>query len=77
VKITLESSPRVAVLDGVQARIWRGQLENGTPVVAFIHRIAVPTEADVAKLELELEEMPPPSTPPPPDACAICGAPRA
>ena len=41
-KITIESTTKIVELDGIPARIWEGQTDNGIPVIAFIPRIATP-----------------------------------
>lgn len=75
-KITLESTTKIVDLfiDGakVPARIWEGTTDTGTPVHAFITRIAptvqLPLPDQVEKeFGLQLQECRPPS----PDIAAI------
>ena len=55
-KITIESTQKMVTLDGVPARIWQGQTENGIPVHCYVTRIAVAADADCSQFERELEE---------------------
>lgn len=41
-KFTLEMSDEIAIIDGVECRIWNGHAENGVPVRVYVHRVAVP-----------------------------------
>jgi hypothetical protein len=64
VKVTLESTERTVSINGVPARIWQGASESGTPVYAFITRIAVREDAGpaaLAEFQAELEEHTPPT----------------
>ena len=40
-KITIESTSKIVSLNGIPARIWEGETENGIKVHCFISRIAV------------------------------------
>lgn len=60
-KVTLESTSKVVMLNGVPARIWEGQTERGVPVHCYVTRVAVDQAADASELELELIEQRPPS----------------
>lgn len=43
-KVTLEPTDKVVTLEGVEARVWQGVTDTGTPVHAYITRIAVPVD---------------------------------
>lgn len=59
-KITIESTSKIVDIGGgLQARVWEGRTESGTPVFAFVTRVAVSKDepADVLKrFERELTE---------------------
>jgi hypothetical protein len=59
--ITIESTSKVVMLNGVPARIWEGQTDTGIKVHAFITRIAAAKEASQVQFESELQEHRPPS----------------
>lgn len=59
-KLTIEATERITNLDGVKVRAWKGTTERGTPVVVFVHRIAVDNSRDSAELDRELVETVPP-----------------
>lgn len=40
-KITIESTPDLTTIDGVEVRRWNGTTEAGTPCMVFVRRIAV------------------------------------
>lgn len=61
VKVQLESTDKVVVLNGVPARIWEGHTACGVPCHAYITRIAVAQELDASEFERELQEHRPPS----------------
>lgn len=58
-KVTLESTDQISHALGTPCRIWTGTTERGTPILAFIPRIAVSVELDQKEFERELREMPP------------------
>jgi hypothetical protein len=60
-KITIESTTKTVMLNGVPARIWEGKTESGIPVHAFITRIAVHEDSDATQFEAELKECRAPS----------------
>ena len=63
-KLTLESTPRTVDINGIPARIWQGQSERGTPVIAFITRVAVREDSGReahAEFEADLQEHAPPN----------------
>lgn len=60
-KFTLEMSDEIAVVDGVECRIWNGHEEStGVPVRVYVHRVAVPlgSPQDSFKLHLLEREQP-------------------
>ena len=60
-KITIESTTKIVMLDGIQCRVWEGHTERGVPVHCFIPRIAVARDADTSQFEEELREQRTPS----------------
>ncbi len=59
-KITLEPTDEVVILDGVPVRVWIGVDERGRPYDVFVHRIgAASWEAQQALAE-SLAVVPPP-----------------
>lgn len=59
-KIEIEATELLTVLDGVQVRAWRGRTERGTECVVFVHRVAVDPRGDFTQFEQELRECLPP-----------------
>lgn len=64
-KITIESTNEVVRIENsvppLEARIWKGTTEAGTPVLCIITRVAVPVgHPGMAEFERELREMTPP-----------------
>jgi hypothetical protein len=60
-KITIESTTKMVQLNGVPARVWRGETESGIPVHAFVTRIAVSGDQDQSQFQRELQEHAAPS----------------
>lgn len=60
-KITIESTIRMAMVNGVPARVWEGTTASGLPVVCLITRIATPAATDQAEFKRDLQECKPPS----------------
>ena len=59
-KITLQSTESITVVNGCLCRVWTGHTEGGVPVTAFVHLLAV-TEKDCQdQFSKELEEQPHP-----------------
>lgn len=58
-KITIESTEKLADLNGVDCRLWEGVTENGIPCKVFVHRVAVREDRDSSQFDRELSEMPP------------------
>ena len=55
-KMTIESTSKLVVINGVPARVWQGKSERGVPLVCCITRIAVDKDADNSQFESELQE---------------------
>lgn len=55
-KMTIESTTKIAEVNGVPARVWQGTTERGIPVVAYITSIAAAGDADLSELEADLQE---------------------
>lgn len=66
-KITIHSTSKIVILkpdtlsDGVPARIWEGETENGVKIHCFVTRITCEIDADATQLQNELEECAAPS----------------
>jgi hypothetical protein len=52
-KITVESTTKIVMLNGVPARIWEGTTESGHKVHCFITRIACGIDDAPARAEFE------------------------
>ena len=61
VKITIESTDKIAKLNGIDCRIWEGHTAAGVPMHCYIARVAVSKAEDVGAFNLELQETRPPS----------------
>jgi len=66
-KITIHSTSKIVTLkpdtlsEGVPARIWEGETENGVKIHCFVTRIACAIDADASQLNNELQECAAPS----------------
>jgi hypothetical protein len=60
-KITVENTSKIVMLNGVLARIWEGETSSGIRVQAFITRIAVAEGANDAEFQQELQQQRVPS----------------
>lgn len=61
-KITIESTTKITHLNGVPARIWEGETENGIKLHCYITRIAIDhKEARIKEFEEQLEKQKIPS----------------
>ena len=58
-KLTIENTSGVIEINGIPARVWEGQTENGVPVTCFITRIAVALGEDQEQFLKELQATPP------------------
>jgi hypothetical protein len=61
VKIRIQSTTKIVKVNGVPARIWEGETENGIPVHCYVTRIAVKKDADASEFEKDLQEHSAPS----------------
>ena len=61
-KITIENTDRLLMVNGVPGRIWEGTTESGIAVYCLITRIAVRKEDDCAQFDRELLEQPVPAS---------------
>jgi hypothetical protein len=59
-RITIESTDRIVMMDGTQCRIWEGVTERGVPCYVFVPRVAVREDHDAEQFERELQEKLPP-----------------
>lgn len=50
-KITIESTDKIALIDGVPCRFWDGVSESGARCVVFVHRIAVHCDDDPTEFQ--------------------------
>lgn len=61
-KVTLESTTKIVIVDGgIECRVWEGITEKGVRVSALIPRIAVKNGDDASQFEAELREQRAPS----------------
>ena len=60
-KMTIESTTKVVLADGVACRVWEGVTEHGVKVQALIPRVAALADQDLSQFEAELQEQKPPS----------------
>ena len=60
-KITIENTNDIQMLDGVETRRWNGEVEGGGKCHVFVHRVAVlKGTTDEFKADVELDEKVPP-----------------
>lgn len=57
-KIEIESTGEVAVLDGVRCSIWKGTTAGGVPCYVFVTQIGVENDADNLRFAMEIDNMP-------------------
>jgi hypothetical protein len=55
-KITIESTTKLVHVNGIPARIWKGETEGGQKVHCFITRIATPVDSDQDAFMAELTQ---------------------
>lgn len=83
-RIIVDSTAELAVVNGVPVRIWHGKSAKGTPIIALITRVGVAGGDDPSELERELAEPPTtvldldqaPAPPVPPEASPHAGEPH-
>jgi hypothetical protein len=54
VKITIESTSRLALFDGIPARVWEGVTDQGTPCLITVAHIVERRAADSDRLAAEV-----------------------
>lgn len=59
-KLQIESTDRIVLINGVPARVWEGTTEGGVPCLCFVTRVAVRNDRDSSEFERELLEQGPP-----------------
>ena len=60
-KITIESTQDITLLDDVQCRVWQGVTEKGTPCLVFTYRIATHPDVNADEFAAEMKEGLPPA----------------
>lgn len=60
-RMQIESTTKIVTMNGVEARMWEGETEQGVPVIVWIPRIAVRDDQDTRQFEAELRECRAPS----------------
>lgn len=60
-RMQIESTTKVVMVNGIETRVWEGSTESGVEVIVFIPRIAVREDQDCSQLEAELKECKAPS----------------
>ena len=55
-KISIESTSRIVIADGIECRIWVGKTEHGIEIECLIPRIAARNGQDLSQFEAELKE---------------------
>jgi hypothetical protein len=61
-KIAIESTTKIVMIDGLPARVWEGETESGIAVHCYITRIsALAGERELSEFEKELVEHKAPS----------------
>lgn len=55
-KVQLESTTKLIMLNGIQCRVWEGATEAGIACFAFIPRIGIHQDSDASEFERDLQE---------------------
>lgn len=55
-EIQLRSTDMVETVNGMECRIWHGTTAAGVPIIAFVARIGVEIDNDLAEFFAELKE---------------------
>jgi len=58
--ITLHSTDKIVMVNGVPGRVWEGQTAGGILCAAIITRIGVKLDANMSEFERDLASMPAP-----------------
>lgn len=56
-KMTIEMSDELVLVDGVICRIWNGTADNDMAVRVYVHRVAVPIDLPQDEFKKELLEL--------------------
>lgn len=59
-KVTAVPTDQISYIDGVPARVWHAETDEGVAFVMFVSRCAVPEGADQSAFQRALQEMPAP-----------------
>lgn len=59
-KLQIEDTEHITLLDGVPVRVWQGVTESGMDCLVFVHRIAVDDRKDLREFDQDLQEQLPP-----------------
>ena len=66
-KITIESTPEIALVNGKQARKWKGETESGIKIHCYVMYVAVDkNETRIEEFEKDLREVDSPTILQPP-----------
>ncbi len=56
-KITIENTTRLVQINGVDARLWEGETDDGVPVHVFVTRLSPQSPTDSPTLESFKEQL--------------------
>jgi len=59
-KLTIESTDKLTVMDGIPVCVWNGVTKAGVKCLVFVHRLAVHNDEDQSQFDRELVEQLPP-----------------
>jgi hypothetical protein len=54
-KMTIESTSRIVIANGVKCRVWEGETESGIRIHCLIPRLALKSDQNLAELDGELK----------------------
>lgn len=60
-RMTMRSTPRFVLIDGVRCRVWEGITDRAIKVEVYVRGIRSNADDDLGELDAELTEMPLPS----------------
>ena len=60
-KMIIESTSELLILDGVQVRVWKGVTDHGVACDVLVHRVRVRFPADFREFESSLFAQPAPA----------------
>jgi hypothetical protein len=55
-RIQIESTDGVTIVNGVPCRVWNGVTEGGARCTVLVHRLAVAPDQDAADFDRELQQ---------------------